>query len=272
MREVVLPSQLFVLLILCLLLLENSEAQQLFETFLEPNKVVDIATIQRERIAALHVQEGDHVTEGQLLVSFENSVTKARLMRAEEAVGFHGDIDAATALMEQRKSRVAVLKKLNQSGNARPQELESALTNLAMAEAQLLKAAEEKRARISELAIIQAQFEEKLLHSPIDGIVLKIHRDEAELVGGADQQPIMTLVQLDPLLAIFHLPLQVASQLKMGQMVPLAIGEQSVEAAIEFISPVIEAQSGTVIVRLHLPNPSGNTISGSRVTLNLHHP
>ena len=217
MRKMFLPTQLFLVLIISFLLSTNSEAQQLFETFLEPNKVVDIATIKRERITTLHVREGDHVKEGQQLVSFENSVTKARLKRAEEAAGFHGGIDAATALVEQRKSRVTVLNKLNKSGNARPQELESALTNLAMAEAQLLKAAEEKRARISELAIIQAQFEEKQVQSPIDGIVLKINRDEAELVGGADQQPIMTLVQLDPLLAVFHLPLQGASQLEMGQ-------------------------------------------------------
>lgn len=260
------------LLLPVVLFTTTGEAQQVFETFLEPDRIVDIASIKRERIDALHVREGDHVMQGQLLVTFANSVTTARLRLAEEAAGFQGDIDAATALVEQRKSRVAVLQRLSRSGNARPQELESALTNLAMAEAQLLKASEEKHARISEVAIIQAELKEKQILSPINGIVLTINHDEAELVGGADQVPIMTLVQLEPLKAVFHVPMHIAAGLREGEALSLSIGGERVKATVDFVSPVIEAQSDTVIVRFRLPNPSGTFISGSRITFTPNHP
>ena len=244
----------------------SGSCQEIFETFLEPNQLVNMVSISRERITVLHVKEGDLVKEGQLLAEFDNKVTKARLDLAQAAVGFHGDLDSAQALVNQRKAKVTMLTKLKQSGNARPQELDSALTNLAMAEAQLLRAIEEQSLKVAELAVIQAQFEEKKLRSPLDGIVLKIYKEEAELVGGGDQQPILTLVQLDPLLAVFHLPLASISQLTTTEDVLLTVGEHQIKAEVDFVSPVIEAQSGTVKVRFRLPNSTGKLVSGSRVT------
>ena len=38
-----------------------------------------------------------------------------------------------------------------------------------------------------------------------------------------------------------------------------------VQAEVDFISPVIEAQSGTVTIRFRLPNPDNVFVSGSRV-------
>ncbi len=259
-------KNLLLIILIALLNPGSGSCQELFETFLEPNQLVDMASISRDRLTVLHVKEGDRVKKGQLLAEFDSKVARARLDLAKTAVGFHGDLDSAKALVEQRKAKVTVLTKLKQSGNARPQELDSALTNLAMAEAQLLRAIEEQSIKVAELAVIQAQLEEKKLLCPLDGIVLKIYKAEAELVGSGDQQPIMTLVQLDPLLAVFHLPLEYAVDLKDRENAILEIDGRHVDAEIDFVSPVIEAQSGTVTVRFRLANPDGRIVSGSRVT------
>ena len=257
----------FILLLLLLVFLPVSgTAAEIYETFLEPTQVVDMASNNRERLTSLHVKEGDHVKTGQLLAEFDSKILQARLQLAKTAVSFHGNIDAARALVRQRKTKLTVIEKLNKSGNARPQELDSAQTNLLMAESQLLSAREGQKIKEAELAVITAQFEEKKLHSPFDGVIVKIYKQEAELVGGNEQHPIMTLVQLDPLLAVFHIPQALLPTLTTGQSVLLSVNDEDVQAEVEFVSPVIDAQSGTVTIRFRLPNQDNKYVSGSRVT------
>lgn len=245
---------------------EHGQAAEVFETFLEPNQVVDIASSSRGRLAMLHVKEGDKVKKGSLLAELDSTVLQARLDLARKTVDFHGQLDSARALVKQRKSKLKILTRLNKSGNARQQEIDSAETNLLMAEAQLLTAKEEQNVKKAELAIILAQIEERKLRSPLDGEVIAIYKQEAELVGVNEQQAILTLVELDPLLAVFHLPLSQTSVIQTSESVALSVAGKSVAAQLDFISPVIEAQSGTITVRFRLPNPNAEFISGSRVT------
>jgi RND family efflux transporter MFP subunit len=239
------------------------------ETFLEPNQLVEMASSYRDRLTVIHVKEGEQVKTGQLLAEFDNRVLQARLELARTAAEFHGRIDSATALVALQKSKLKVLKKLQQSGNARPQELDTVRTNLAVAESQLLEASESRKLKKAELRVIQAQVEEKKLKSPLDGVVIEIYKQEAELVGGVEQKPILILAQLNPLLAIFHLSKTAVGEMHVGDTVQLSVAGKQVTAEIDFISPIIEPQSGTMKIRCHLPNSDGSLISGSRCTLNL---
>ncbi len=81
-----------------------------------------------------------------------------------------------------------------------------------------------------------------------------------------DPEPVITLVQLDPLLAVFHLPVQEAQAVKKGDKAVLFMNGKEIPATVDFVSPVIEAQSGTVRVRFQIANPDGLLISGSRVS------
>lgn len=236
------------------------------QTFLQPNQVVDLASAQRDKLTALHVKEGQIVKEGQLLAEFDSRILQAQLKLAALAAEFHGRLDSAKAVVVMRKSRYAALRKLEESGNARPQELQTAQTNLAMAKADLQEALEEKKLRKAEFEVTKAQVEDKKLRSPCSGTVVKINKQVGELVGGVEQQPILSIVQLDPLMAEFHLQPGAAMQLKAEQEVPLIVDSRSVTATVDFISPVIDAQSGTMTVRFRLPNPEGKLLSGSRIS------
>ena len=240
--------------------------EESFEAFLQPNKVVDLASSYRDRLAALHVKEGEHVQSGQLLAEFDSRVLQSRIELAKMAAGFHGNIDSAKALVELRKSKLVALEKLHKSGNAKPQELDAVRTNLVMAKAQLLDAEEKRKFKGAELNVIYSQLEEKNIRSPLDGVVLKIYKQEAELVGGSsDQESILTLVQLDPLLAVFHVTSTAISSIQVGETGVLSVDGKPIHAEVDFISPVIEAQSGTVTIRFRLPNPDSEFVSGSRV-------
>lgn len=238
-----------------------------YDTFLEPNQIVDISSPFRGRISSIHVRNGDQITAGQLLAELDTHVLEANLASAEVAASFRGRIDAARALATMRKNRYAMLQELEKSGNARPEEMKRAETDLAMAEAQLQSALDDKKLKKLEADIIRAQIDEKKLRSPIDGIVVKIHKQQAELIGGNDQQAFMTIVQLDPLKAVFHLPQDVMGEMQAGEQIDIDAGNQTVTGEIDFISPVINAQSGTIEVSIIIPNSDKSLTSGSRCTL-----
>ena len=250
---------------LCLLVPASGFCGESFEAFLQPNKVVDMASSYRDRLAVLHVKEGEHVQGGQLLAEFDSRVLQSRIELAKMAAGFHGSIDSAKALVKLRKSKLSALERLHKSGNAKPQELDAVRTNLVMAKAQLLDVEEDRKFKEAELNVIYSQLEEKKIYSPLDGVVLKIYKQEAELVGGNDQESILTLVQLDPLLAVFHVTSTAISSIQVGETGMLSVEGKPVQAEVDFISPVIEAQSGTVTIRFRLPNPDNVFVSGSRV-------
>ncbi|MGB5986724.1 MAG: efflux RND transporter periplasmic adaptor subunit [Desulfobacterales bacterium] len=240
---------------------------QPYDSFLEPNQVIDLSSPYRDRLDKIRVTDGDPVEKGQVLAEIGVSVLKAQLARAKAAAAFHGEVDAARSQVSMRQNRLALLEKLSQSGNTRPQELIVARTDLAVAEAELQSALETQRLRQLELEIVQAQLNDRILKSPIDGVVLKVYKQEAELVGGGDAQPLMTLVQLDPLRAVFHLSPDQGLQMRDTAQREVQVNAQAIPATVTHVSPIINPQSGTVEIHLELPNPDNRLVAGSRCTL-----
>jgi len=242
---------------------------QTLETFLEPARMVDISTPYRDRIVRIAVRENDNVTRNTLLAELETGVLKNRLQQAKQSADFHGDIDAARALVQLRKNRVQLLRRLNKTGNVRPQELDTARTELNMARAELQSVLERQQLKKLEIKIIEAQIHEKQLISPIDGVIIKINKQEAELLGGTDPEPLLTIAQLDPLHAIFHICPPLIRNLEEQQEVSLKVNGKKVTGSVDLISPVIDAKSGTITVRIVLPNKEHHLRSGSRCILTL---
>jgi len=237
---------------------------QTYDAFLEPNKIVDISSPYRGRISVIHVREGDQVKTGQLLAELDSQVLKAQLASAGEAAQFHGRVDSAKAMVSMRKDRYAMLKELEKSGNARPQEMTRGRTDLVIARAELLGAREDQKLKKLEADIIRARIEENKLRSPVDGVVTKIYKEEAELIGGTEQQGFITVVQLDPLQVQFHLPPDIAAKLAVGNELTVEVDANPISAEIAFVSPIINAQSGTIEVQLRIKNKEHRLASGRR--------
>ncbi len=239
---------------------------QAAEAFLEPNQTLEIRTSFPARIQDVPVKEGELVGEGTLLVSLDSRVLEARKKQLQEAAGFHGMIDSAKALVQMQQRRNQVVEKLYKNGSARQQELEKVRTDLAVARAHLLEAEEKQRLGELEYEVAKAQIVERQLRSPVQAVVYKIYKQVAEMALATDSDPILTLVQLNPLLAVFHLPVSDIDTLHVGEKTSLIVSGAAIEAEVDFVSPVIDPQSGTVTVRFRLPNDGQTLRSGSRVT------
>jgi multidrug efflux pump subunit AcrA (membrane-fusion protein) len=143
---------------------------------------------------------------------------------------------------------------LAQSTRVTPEELEKAKTELAIKEAQVRR--------------IDAMIEVRTMRSPVEGVVTEIKRDPSESVSAATPH-VLTVVQIDRLSVNLFLPPARVEKLKTGGKAELLLldPERRVAATVEFVSPVIDAASGTVRVKFSLENPAGEIRSGGRCTL-----
>ena len=97
-----------------------------------------------------------------------------------------------------------------------------------------------------------------------------LHKEQGEFVA-PNNPDVLSLVELDPLLANFSLMRADAETLSAGQKVQIRFpeGNREVEGVVEFVAPVMDAESGTIRVKVRVGNTKGLLRSGERCTLRL---
>lgn len=242
------------------------------ESFLEPNKQVDILPATQDVIQQIHVKEGEAVDKGQLLITLDLDILQASHETAKVLAETKGRLEAARINVKMRKSLVENLQRLQATGHVRPKELDKVKNDLAKAQAELLTVQEEKKIRQKELKQIEAQISKKKIIAPIAGIILRVNKEEGELVGVSVSggENLLTIVQLQPLHATFHVPYGFAEQFEKDAEVALEIDglASPVVGKISFMSPTVNPESGTVRIRVDLPE-SFITKSGIRCRLHI---
>ncbi|MCA9054805.1 MAG: efflux RND transporter periplasmic adaptor subunit, partial [Planctomycetaceae bacterium] len=218
------------------------------EGFLEPYRTIDVAASEPGILDQIHVQEGSVVTAGTVVAELNNSVLEAALQVAEETSHSRGKLESAQAELKLAEKLLEKLQELHtrKIPLATPQEIERASAERDVAAARLLAVEEELQVRALEALRIEREIELRRLRSPIDGVVTKQFRDVGEYVSPADPT-VVTIVQLDPLTAVFAAPQNVVSRLRADARVTIRIGDagQNVEGVVEFVSPLIDPRSGT---------------------------
>lgn len=252
---------LWITLILSVSLIQAAE----FDGFTKPFREIDIASPEPGIIMQMTVREGEAVQTGQVLATLDNEVHMALLAIAEQSKHAEGRLEALQAELSLRFDRVQKFEKLVQLGHARQEEIEKARMELEIAEAQVKAAREDLLIKELEYRKIKVQLDRRTITSPIDGVVEKLHRDIGEFVA-PNAPEIMTVVQLDPLLASFSILGPHVEKLAMDQAVKIRfpISKQLVEGRVTFISPVTDAESGMVRVKVRVDNPDGKIRSGER--------
>jgi RND family efflux transporter MFP subunit len=245
-------------------------AAEFVEGVTEPFRSIDVAAAEPDVIGMIHVKEGDLVKRGQLLAQLDLTVLNSSLKIAQTRAQMHGEVDAAAAEFHFKRDRLLKLQELGETGSARNVELQRAQLETVIAESTLLMAKESQIIAAMEVERIEAQIERRRLRSPIDGVVTQVYKDVAEIVTG-NEPKVLSVVQLNPLRAVFSVPAESAETLQVGQRVGLKFSESGtrVEWAVEFVSPVNDAESGTILVKVLLENGAEKYRSGVRCLLEL---
>ncbi|MBL8828337.1 MAG: efflux RND transporter periplasmic adaptor subunit [Planctomycetaceae bacterium] len=259
--------QLVVLSLLTLLGVARGETS--IEGFTEPIRRIDLAAAEPGILVKLFVKEGESITIGQPLARLDREVHEISAKIAKRAKEQRGRLSAAQAELKQRAQRLERLRTIEPKRFASADEIARAETELSIAEANLLAAEEQIAIDTLEHEKARAILERRELRSPIDGVVIKLHREEREFVSVINPT-VVTVVQLHPLQVIFPVPTTTALKLAKEQQVSLRVPELKQDAVgrIEMISPITEAESGTVRVKVLIDNAQGQYRAGMRCVLN----
>ena len=212
---------------------------------------------------------------GDLLARLDARSLEARQKIAALKAESEAAVRSSAAELKMREERVEKLERLG-SGNTNPDEVSRARVDYEAALSRYELAMEESTGAKIELEQITVEIERRILRSPIDGIVTRIHRDEAESVSGGETL-VMSVVNLDELDLIVHVETDLAEQVgKMGKVIVDRVGEAGrgylTDAGVKFVSPVVDASSGTRRVRLRIDNKSGHHVSGVKYQVQLSAP
>lgn len=247
--------------------------------YLEPLRSISMNPTESGVIDSILVKEGERVTEGQHLLNLNIKVLEAQLATARIQAESTAAIALAEADLSVAKERHGKLVALKASGTAHSSELARAEADLTKASAQLDIAREEQKIAAFRVEEIEAGIEQRILRSPIDGVIVEINREIAESATapqeGQQNKPLIKLVSIDQLRLVVHAPASQAASLVPGQKLKVRVlggdslsrnpgpGGVETEGTIEFVSPTIDPATETIRTRLLIENRDGRLKSGA---------
>ena len=213
--------------------------------------------VQPGRIAGIHFKEGDAVKVGQALVQQDDAAEQVLVAQLRAQSEDITQIRASDASLAQKKVDLQKLEKAAANNAATALEVEHARLDVTIAQLSLDLARFEHEQAGRKYQEQKIRVENMQLKSPIDGYVEKIDVEVGESVNTNTE--VIRVVQIDPLWIDAPVPLAQATDLKVGMTARVELAESGKrgsigEGRISFVGSVADAASGTLRVRIEVPN------------------
>jgi membrane fusion protein (multidrug efflux system) len=222
-----------------------------------PSADITLSFVQPGRITKVHFKEGDAVKAEEVLVQQYDAVERARLAQLEADSQNTTNIQAAEASLAQKKVDLKKLEKAAALNAATALEVEHAKLDVTIAELSLQVAVFEHEQAQRKYNEAKLQIDNMSLKSPIDGSIEKIDVETGESINALEST--VRVVLIDPLWIDVPVPLAETTNLRCGntaQVEFMGPGKMFVEGTVAFIGAVADAASGTLRVRIEVPNKS----------------
>ena len=168
------------------------------DSFTEPYRKIDLAPAESGVVAEIAVREGAEVKAGQILAALDKDVLMIARDIAQFATTAEGRSKASQADYRLKEARLRKIRELQSQGHASPGEVERAEAEFESAAGNSRIVEEQRQLDRLELKKTEAMIERRLIRSPIDGIVTKLHREQGEFVTPVSPV-VVTVVQIHPL-------------------------------------------------------------------------
>lgn len=234
----------------------NLHAEQAwYPCLVQPFVTVDLSTAIAAVVSEVHVSKGDRVEIGETLVTLESKVEKANLAYARARVALGAAIKVRESRLELSRKKLKRAEDLSGKNYIAQNELDELISSVSVAEQELEEAREARALARLEVPRARAEYERRILKSPINGIVVERLLGPGEF---AQAQAILSLAQLDPLRIEVVLPVGKFGELLEGASAQIRLPDPPIggvyTATLKVVEQVIDAGSGTFGVRLELPN------------------
>jgi RND family efflux transporter MFP subunit len=241
-----------------------------FDGLIEPRLVVKLGSAAFGVIEKINVDRGDNVTEGQVLASLQAGVEKATMELAKTQARFKAVVDARRAELDFAIRNQERRKGFYEKKTLPLQEWDEAETRRILAEISLSEAIEKQRLAEMEYRRALETYQRTIIKSPLTGVVVERFMHPGEYV---ENQPLMTLAQIDPLYVEVVMSVANLGIVEQGQKATIR-PESPVgglyEAEVVVVDKVVDGASGTFGVRLELPNPEYRLPPGLKCKVMFH--
>lgn len=236
---------------------------------IEPDRVADLGSQVVGVVERLHVERGDSVTSGQLLLSLRADVERASVTAADSRARVDADVLAANASLELAEQKLRRAHALVAQSFVSDQALEQALGEAEVARQKVNQVRSQQRIWVDERRVAVAQLALRTVRSPFAGVVVERFVNPGERV---EERPLLRVAVIDPLRVELMVPTAQFGTLAPGDRVtirPELPGVDAVTATVRHVDRVLDAASNSFRVRLTLPNPNYRLPAGLRCKADL---
>ena len=196
---------------------------------IEAVQAVELRPDEQGRVVELLFREGQSVAQGTPLVRIDDALLRAQAERA-------------TAERDLARQQLERVRRLRADNAASPADLERVEAAARSAEAAL--------------GVLQLQIDRSTVRAPFAGTVGQRFVSAGDYVTTATS--LLTLQTTDPQRAVIEVPERYAADLRRGQAVEFTVAAhpgRTFRALVEFIDPVVQPESRTIVVKARAPNP-----------------
>jgi len=212
------------------------------ECLVEPHMMVNVGSSVDGVLEQVTVNRGERVSKGQVVAKLQSGVEAAAVKLSEARVEFgRRKVERSETLFEKQLISA--------------QERDEMVT--------------EVRLREEELKRDQETLKLRTIVSPIDGVVVERRLAPGEFIR-TDKSVVLRLAQIDPLNVEVIAPARLFRSVRTGMsgrvsLAPFFPGTYQAEVVV--VDQVIDAASGTLGVRLQLPNPDYKIPAGIKCSV-----
>jgi RND family efflux transporter MFP subunit len=237
-----------------------------FDCIIEARQTVDIRSPVEGLIERVHVERGEPVKRGQVIVTLESGPERAALAIARSRSDQLGALKAGEAKVTLARQKELRAEELARQNFISPNALEEARTERMLAESELKVAHETQRLSQLEVGRANEVLAMRTVRSPVNGVVVDRHLKAGEFATTNVKEPILRLAEVDPLNVEVILPAKLYGEIKRGdraEVVPETPARRFA-ATVTVVDQVMNAAAGTFGVRLELPNPKLEVPAGAK--------
>lgn len=237
---------------------------QLFDCLLIPEQEVIVSSTESGVIENINIKKGDIVKKGDVLITLESNVEKILVELADLKRNTNFEIDASKKNADLAKSKLKRMVSLQQENITSEKEKEDAISELNIAELNYEQALQNKRLAETDYKRAVAILNKKSIKSEIDGIVTDIYLHIGEI---PKDNKILKIVKIDPMHIEVIMPSYYFGKINLDMMANIITENKPNDknrATVINVDKVIDAESGTFVVTLSMPNDDLSIPSGQK--------
>ena len=245
----------------------DAAAPKPIEAITRPSADVTLSYVRPGKVGKVLVKWGQAVKKGDPLVKQDDSAEWVRVKLLEIQSLDETRIKAAEAQHAQKKVELERLKQAERP----PLELDRATLDVTIAQLSVNLAKLEHGQDKLRHDEAKREWERMTIKSPVNGTVQRLFVEEGESVDTL--QPVIRVLQIDPLWIDVPAPREQGTALKMGQEATVHFGKSGPTATgkVTYIASEADSASNTLTIRVEVPNPATRQ-AGEHVTVTFSSP